>query len=44
MSIGWYVYFLCLAATGGELGQRAVWQFHAMLLPLPFSTESFISR
>jgi len=34
--VGWYVYFLNLATTGGELGQHAVWQFHALLLPLPF--------
>jgi hypothetical protein len=34
--VGWYVYFLHLAQTGGELGQRAVWQFQALLLPLPF--------
>jgi hypothetical protein len=33
---GFYVYFLNLAATGGELGQRAVWQLHAVLLPFPF--------
>ncbi|MDA1050637.1 MAG: hypothetical protein O3C40_09165 [Planctomycetota bacterium] len=31
-----YIYFLYLAETGGELGQGAVWQFHALLLPLPF--------
>ncbi len=34
--VGWYVYFLNLASTGGELGQNAIWQFHALLLPLPF--------
>lgn len=34
--VGWYVYFLYLAQTGGELGRRAVWQFPALLLPLPF--------
>jgi hypothetical protein len=34
--VGFYVYFLNLAATGGELGKRIVWQFHALLLPLPF--------
>ena len=34
--VGWYVYFLNMAATGGELGQRSVWQFHAILMPLPF--------
>lgn len=34
--VGWYVYFLQLAQTGGELGQRAVWEFQALLLPLPF--------
>jgi hypothetical protein len=34
--VGYYVYFLNLAATGGELGERAVWQFHALLLPFPF--------
>ena len=33
---GYYVYFLHLAATGGELGKRSVWQFHALLLPFPF--------
>lgn len=31
-----YVYFLNLAQTGGELGDRSVWQFHALLLPFPF--------
>ena len=36
IGIGWYVYFLYLAQTGGELGQRAIWQFHALLLPLPY--------
>lgn len=35
LGVGYYVYFLYLAETGGELGQRAVWQFHALLLPLP---------
>ncbi|MBC8353652.1 MAG: hypothetical protein H8E66_16765 [Planctomycetes bacterium] len=34
--VGFYVYFLNLAATGGELGERSIWQFHALLLPLPF--------
>jgi hypothetical protein len=34
--VGGYVYFLNLVSTGGELGQSAVWQFHALLLPLPF--------
>ena len=34
--VGFYVYFLNLAATGGALGERAVWQFHALLLPFPF--------
>ena len=34
--IGFYVYFLNLVATGGELGEHAIWQFHALLLPLPF--------
>lgn len=34
--VGWYVYFLYLAATGGELGQCAVWQFHALVMPLSF--------
>lgn len=34
--VGFYVYFLNLAATGGELGARSIWQFHALLLPLPF--------
>ncbi len=34
--VGWYVYFLNLASIGGELGSGAIWQFHAMLLPLPF--------
>ena len=34
--LGWYVYFLHLAQTGGELGQRAIWEFQALLLPLPF--------
>jgi hypothetical protein len=36
VGIAYYVYFLYLAQTGGELGQRAVWQYHALLLPLPF--------
>lgn len=36
IGIGWYVYFLYLAETGGELGQIAVWQFPALLLPAPF--------
>ena len=34
--VGFYVYFLNLAATGGELGERSIWQFHALLIPLPF--------
>jgi hypothetical protein len=34
--VGFYVYFLNLAATGGELGQRAIWQLHALLLPFQF--------
>lgn len=34
--VGWYVYLLQLAQTGGELGQRTVWEFQALLLPLPF--------
>jgi hypothetical protein len=34
--VGFYVYFLNLAATGGELGERCVWQMHALLLPLSF--------
>jgi len=33
--LGWYVYFLFLAKTGGQLGQKALWQFHALLLPFP---------
>lgn len=36
VGVGYYVYFLYLAETGGELGQRAVWQYHALLQPLPF--------
>jgi hypothetical protein len=36
VGVGYYVYFLYLAQTGGELGQRAVWQYHALLQPLPF--------
>ena len=36
IGLAWYVYFLYLVETAGELGQRAVWQFHALLLPLPF--------
>jgi hypothetical protein len=36
IGIGWYVYFLYLAQTGGEIGQRALWQFEALLLPWPF--------
>ena len=35
-AVGGYVYFLYLAETAGELGQRSVWQFHALLLPFPF--------
>jgi hypothetical protein len=35
VGVGYYVYFLNLAATGGELGKRSVWQFHALLLPFP---------
>ena len=35
VGVGYYVYFLYLAQTGGELGQRAVWQFHAVLQPWP---------
>ena len=34
--VGFYVYFLDLASTGGELGELSIWQFHALLLPLPF--------
>ncbi|MBP88117.1 MAG: hypothetical protein CMJ64_15595 [Planctomycetaceae bacterium] len=34
--VGFYVYFLNLAATGGELGERSIWQFHSLLLPFPF--------
>jgi hypothetical protein len=34
--VGFYVFFLNLAATGGELGERSIWQFHALLLPFPF--------
>lgn len=33
--VGYYVYFLYLAQTGGELGKLVVWQFHAFLLPFP---------
>jgi hypothetical protein len=36
VGVCYYVYFLNLAATGGELGDRSVWQFHALLLPFPF--------
>ncbi|MCA9122965.1 MAG: hypothetical protein H6822_06930 [Planctomycetaceae bacterium] len=36
IGVGWYVYFLYVAANAGELGQRAVWQFHALLAPWPF--------
>lgn len=36
VGVGFYVYFLYLAQTGGDLGQRAVWQYHSLLLPLPF--------
>ena len=34
--VGFYVYFLNLASTGGELGKAAIWQFPALLVPLPF--------
>ena len=34
--VGFYVYFIDLASTGGELGELSIWQFHALLLPLPF--------
>ena len=40
IAIGGYVYFLNLAATGGELGRRSVWQFHALLLPFPFQQSA----
>lgn len=33
--LGWYVYFIFLAHTGGQLGQSALWQFHSLLLPFP---------
>ena len=36
VGVGYYVYFLYLAQTAGELGQRAVWQYQALLQPLPF--------
>ena len=36
IGVAYYVYFLNLASTGGELGDRSVWQFHAVLLPFPF--------
>ncbi|MDA1229735.1 MAG: hypothetical protein O2856_03085 [Planctomycetota bacterium] len=36
VGIGYYVYFLNLAAAGGELGKSSIWQFHSLLLPLPF--------
>lgn len=32
---GCYVYFLNLAAIGGELGRNAIWQLHLVLLPFP---------
>ncbi len=34
--VGLYVAFLMFAASSGELGQRVIWQHHALLLPLPF--------
>ena len=34
--VGLYVAFLMLAASGGELGQRVLWQHHALLPPPPF--------
>lgn len=33
--VGWYLYLLNLAAVA-ELSQLAIWQFHAVLLPIPF--------
>ncbi|WP_442507319.1 hypothetical protein SH528x_006232 [Novipirellula sp. SH528] len=35
VGMGYYVYFLYLAQTGGELGQNAVWQFPSVLQPFP---------
>ncbi len=36
VGMGYYVYFLYLAQTGGELGQNAVWQFPSVLQPFPY--------
>ena len=36
VGVGYYVYFLYLAQTGGELGQRTIWQFPSLLLPFPW--------
>ncbi|WP_345688656.1 hypothetical protein [Novipirellula caenicola] len=35
IAVGYYVYFLYLAQTGGELGQNAIWQFPSVLQPFP---------
>lgn len=36
VALGYYVYFLFLAWTGGELGRSALWRHHALLQPFPF--------
>lgn len=35
VAMGTYVWFLMLAASGGALGSRVLWQHHALLLPWP---------
>ncbi len=35
-ALGYYIYFLFLARTGGQLGEKAIWQHHALILPFPF--------
>ncbi len=36
IGVGYYVYFLNLAETGGELGQDVIWQFPSVLQPWPW--------